>query len=177
MYITCHRTYVWSLRLSRPVKRRVRALKSLQYEFTKLETEFYREVQQLEAKYSAKYQPLFDKVQADTILSVVVCCETWGVLVLLESAEELCLWSLPMFTYCKVWIERPWAINGTDGHSSLHTCTCVVSWSLCYLLLGVRAHSPWSMVGAGSSSLCSPVVSPYPIQGFIQEFLLGGGTM
>ncbi len=52
-----------SLRLSKPVKRRVRALKSLQYDFTKLEAEFYKEVQQLEAKYAAKYQPLFDKVR------------------------------------------------------------------------------------------------------------------
>jgi len=35
----------------------------VQLEVTKLEADFYKEVQQLEAKYQALYQPLFDKVQ------------------------------------------------------------------------------------------------------------------
>lgn len=60
----CHSTSLSDgHRLSKPVKRRVRALKRLQYDFTKLEAEFYKEVQELEAKYAAMYQPLFDKVR------------------------------------------------------------------------------------------------------------------
>ena len=45
-----------------PVKHRVRALKNLQVKVVELEAKFYEEVQQLEAKYQAMYQPLLDKV-------------------------------------------------------------------------------------------------------------------
>lgn len=44
-----------------PVRRRVRALKKLQFEITKLEADFYTAVQRLEAEFQAKYQPFFDK--------------------------------------------------------------------------------------------------------------------
>lgn len=43
------------------VLRRVNALKNIQMDFLKLESEFYREVQVLEAKYMTQYQPLLDK--------------------------------------------------------------------------------------------------------------------
>lgn len=42
------------------------ALKNLQVEFLKVESEFYREVQLLEAKYMKQYQPLLDKVTPHT---------------------------------------------------------------------------------------------------------------
>ena len=41
--------------------RRIRALKKLQLESTQLEAQFYTEVQELEAKYLALNQPLFEK--------------------------------------------------------------------------------------------------------------------
>lgn len=44
-----------------PVRRRIRALKNCQLTTTKLEQEFYKEVQQLEAKYQDLYQPHYDK--------------------------------------------------------------------------------------------------------------------
>ena len=43
------------------VKRRLKSLKKLQLETTKIESDFYKEVQELEGKYQALYQPLFDK--------------------------------------------------------------------------------------------------------------------
>ncbi|XP_003385626.1 PREDICTED: nucleosome assembly protein 1-like 1 [Amphimedon queenslandica] len=43
------------------IKKRVRALKNIQLEVTRLEAKFYEEVQRIEAKYQALYQPLFDK--------------------------------------------------------------------------------------------------------------------
>lgn len=47
--------------LPKIVKRRIKALKKLQFEATKIEAEFYREVHRLECEYAAKYAPLFDK--------------------------------------------------------------------------------------------------------------------
>ncbi|XP_045176301.2 nucleosome assembly protein 1-like 1 isoform X2 [Mercenaria mercenaria] len=47
--------------LPKVVKRRIKALKKLQFEATKIEAEFYREVHRLECEYAAKYSPLFDK--------------------------------------------------------------------------------------------------------------------
>jgi len=43
------------------VQRRLKALKNLQLETTKVEAEFFKEVHALECKYQAKYQPFFDK--------------------------------------------------------------------------------------------------------------------
>ncbi|XP_052268685.1 nucleosome assembly protein 1-like 1 isoform X2 [Dreissena polymorpha] len=47
--------------LPKSVKRRIKALKKLQFEATKIEAEFYREVHRLECQYAAKYLPLFEK--------------------------------------------------------------------------------------------------------------------
>ncbi|KAI2662643.1 Nucleosome assembly protein 1-like 4 [Labeo rohita] len=47
--------------LPKSVKRRVNALKNLQVNSTHIEAKFYKEVHELERKYSALYQPLFDK--------------------------------------------------------------------------------------------------------------------
>ena len=44
------------------VKRRVHALKNLQVKCAHIEAKFYEEVHELERKYAALYQPLFDKV-------------------------------------------------------------------------------------------------------------------
>jgi nucleosome assembly protein 1-like 1 len=52
----------WNFSLPKAVKRRIKALKKLQFEATKIEAEFYREVHRLECEYAAKYSPLFDKV-------------------------------------------------------------------------------------------------------------------
>ena len=43
------------------VKRRVKALKKLQVDVTKIEAEFYAEMHALECKYLPKYQPYFEK--------------------------------------------------------------------------------------------------------------------
>lgn len=43
------------------IKRRVNALKNIQKASTKLEAEFYKEVQLLEAKYHKQYQPHYKK--------------------------------------------------------------------------------------------------------------------
>jgi len=43
------------------VKRRMKSLKKLQLESTKIESDFYKEVQELECKYQNLYQPLYDK--------------------------------------------------------------------------------------------------------------------
>ncbi|MGH0176987.1 UNVERIFIED_CONTAM: hypothetical protein FKN15_074022 [Acipenser sinensis] len=43
------------------VKRRVNALKQLQVKYAHIEAKFYEEVHELERKYAAMYQPLFDK--------------------------------------------------------------------------------------------------------------------
>lgn len=51
-----------SLSLPRVVKRRVNALKNLQVKCAHIEAKFYEEVHELERKYAALYQPLYDKV-------------------------------------------------------------------------------------------------------------------
>lgn len=48
--------------LPKAVKRRVHALKRLQLQCAHIEAKFYEEVHELERKYAALYQPLFDKV-------------------------------------------------------------------------------------------------------------------
>lgn len=47
--------------LPKAVKRRLKALKKLQFESTKVEAEFYREVHKLECVYAARYEPLVVK--------------------------------------------------------------------------------------------------------------------
>merc|ERR1719508_500317 len=44
-----------------PVKRRLKSLKKLQLESTRIEADFYKEVQELECRYQNLYQPLYDK--------------------------------------------------------------------------------------------------------------------
>lgn len=44
------------------VRRRIRALRSLQKEFVDIEAKFYSEVHALECKYEKLYKPLFEKV-------------------------------------------------------------------------------------------------------------------
>lgn len=55
---------VSSLSLPKVVKRRVNALKNLQGKCAHIEAKFYEEVHELERKYAALYQPLFDKVRS-----------------------------------------------------------------------------------------------------------------
>lgn len=45
------------------MKRRIDALKQLQVKCAHIEAKFYEEVHDLERKYAALYQPLFDKVR------------------------------------------------------------------------------------------------------------------
>merc|ERR1711994_1112495 len=47
--------------LPAPVKRRLKALKKIQLETTKIEAKFYEEVHKLECKYHELYQPLYQK--------------------------------------------------------------------------------------------------------------------
>lgn len=47
--------------LPKSVRRRLKALKKLQFESSKIEGDFYKEVHELECRYAAKYAPLFDK--------------------------------------------------------------------------------------------------------------------
>lgn len=49
--------------LPKSVKRRIKALKKLQFDSSKIEGDFYKEVHELECKYAAKYTPLFEKVK------------------------------------------------------------------------------------------------------------------
>ena len=44
------------------MKRRLKALKKLQFQMIEIESKFYEEVHELECKYAAKYAPLFDRV-------------------------------------------------------------------------------------------------------------------
>lgn len=48
--------------LPKSIQRRVKALKKLQFESTKIEAEFYKEVHELECKYAARYDNVFQKV-------------------------------------------------------------------------------------------------------------------
>jgi len=52
------------------VQRRIKALKNLQLETTKVEAEFFKEVHALECKYQSRYQPFFEKVSLTFIESV-----------------------------------------------------------------------------------------------------------
>ncbi|XP_025086630.1 nucleosome assembly protein 1-like 1 isoform X2 [Pomacea canaliculata] len=65
--------------LPKVVKRRLKAMKKLQNEGIKLESEFYREVHALECKYAAQYASLFDK-RRDIVTGTV------------EPTEEECDW-------------------------------------------------------------------------------------
>merc|ERR1712004_775310 len=47
--------------LPAPVRRRIKALKKIQLEATKIEAKFYEEVHQLECKYHELYLPLYEK--------------------------------------------------------------------------------------------------------------------
>ena len=47
------------------MKRRIKALKKLQFEMIKIESTFYEEVHALECKYATKYTPLVEKVSFD----------------------------------------------------------------------------------------------------------------
>ena len=55
--------------LPKVVKRRVHALKNLQVKCAHIEAKFYEEVHELERKYAALYQPLFDKVPSHSHLT------------------------------------------------------------------------------------------------------------
>lgn len=67
--------------LPKSVKRRVNALRNLQVNSTHIEAKFYKEVHELERKYSALYQPLFDKVSGVFVLCMSallrVCVFLW----------------------------------------------------------------------------------------------------
>ena len=58
----CFIFYSLSFSLPKAVKRRINALKQLQVKCAHIEAKFYEEVHDLERKYAALYQPLFDKV-------------------------------------------------------------------------------------------------------------------
>jgi len=47
--------------LPAPVKKRLKALKKIQFESTKIEAQFYEEVHLLECKYHTKFEPLYAK--------------------------------------------------------------------------------------------------------------------
>ncbi|KAK3545067.1 hypothetical protein QTP86_033301 [Hemibagrus guttatus] len=68
--------------LPRVVKRRVNALKNLQVKCAHIEAKFYEEVHELERKYAALYQPLYDK-RSDIIKAAY------------EPTEEECEWKQP----------------------------------------------------------------------------------
>ena len=53
--------YIHFQSLPAPVKKRLKALKKIQLETTKLEAKFYEEVHQLECKYHQLYTPLYEK--------------------------------------------------------------------------------------------------------------------
>ncbi|XP_010863524.1 nucleosome assembly protein 1-like 4a isoform X1 [Esox lucius] len=65
--------------LPKAVKRRVHALKRLQEQCAHIEAKFYEEVHELERKYAALYQPLFDK-RRDVVVGAV------------EPTDEDCEW-------------------------------------------------------------------------------------
>merc|ERR1719412_1841096 len=47
--------------LPAPVKKRLKALKKIQLESTKIEAKFYEEVHKLECKYHEMYKPLYEQ--------------------------------------------------------------------------------------------------------------------
>ncbi|KAK2144117.1 hypothetical protein LSH36_784g01040 [Paralvinella palmiformis] len=50
--------------LPKPVKRRIKALKKLQFKTIEIEAKFYEEVHELECKYTELYAPLFDRARS-----------------------------------------------------------------------------------------------------------------
>lgn len=68
--------FLFSCSLPKAVKRRINALKQLQVRCAHIEAKFYEEVHDLERKYAALYQPLFDKVRA---VNVLASCSDSGV--------------------------------------------------------------------------------------------------
>lgn len=81
--------------LPKVVKRRVNALKNLQVKCAHIEAKFYEEVHELERKYAALYQPLFDKVRTRPFLST-----SYSQYVLLNLSlvrlTAVCLWIHPV---------------------------------------------------------------------------------
>uniref|UniRef100_A0A8C3GC75 Nucleosome assembly protein 1-like 1 n=1 Tax=Cyclopterus lumpus TaxID=8103 RepID=A0A8C3GC75_CYCLU len=67
--------------LPKVVKRRVNALKNLQVKCAHIEAKFYEEVHELERKYAALYQPLFDK-RSDIVKAAY------------EPTDEECEWKI-----------------------------------------------------------------------------------
>merc|ERR1712212_490417 len=65
--------------LPKAVKRRVHALKRLQVQCAHVEAKFYEEVHELERKYAALYQPMFDK-RRDVVKAIY------------EPTDEECEW-------------------------------------------------------------------------------------
>merc|ERR1711936_234528 len=59
LFSMLNKDYISSL--PTPVKRRLKALKKIQLESTKIEAKFYEEVHKLECKYHELYQPLYQK--------------------------------------------------------------------------------------------------------------------
>lgn len=54
------------------VRRRIRALRTLQKEFVDIEAKFYSEVHALECKYEKLYKPLFEKVCSTKIFHFII---------------------------------------------------------------------------------------------------------
>ena len=57
------------------MRRRIKALKKVQYDVIKTEAKFYEEVHELECKYAKLYEPLFERV------STAVACRREACLV------------------------------------------------------------------------------------------------
>jgi len=66
------------LSLPKVVKRRVNGLKNLQVKCAHIEAKFYEEVHELERKYAALYQPLFDKVRHCDLYCDLQCLHLGG---------------------------------------------------------------------------------------------------
>merc|ERR1712117_824811 len=59
LFSMLNRDYISSL--PAPVKRRLKSLKKIQLESTKIEAKFYEEVHKLECKYHEMYKPLYEQ--------------------------------------------------------------------------------------------------------------------
>lgn len=55
------------------MKRRLKALKRLQFESTKVEAKFYEEYHALEMKYQSLYQPFREKVFTSILFAKMKC--------------------------------------------------------------------------------------------------------
>lgn len=75
------------------MKRRVNALKNLQVKCAHIEAKFYEEVHELERKYAALYQPLFDKVSRIKTWSTFIWRSLTSVVVFKEDQKD-CLHSV-----------------------------------------------------------------------------------